>query len=50
MVWYNILAWVIIAVAFAVAIAWCIKRIICPTSHCESCDKECALRKKRYNN
>lgn len=46
MVWHEIFAWVIIIAAFIAAIAWCIKRIVCPPSKCDSCDKSCMLRKK----
>ena len=50
MSWHEIIAWVVIGISFVVAGVWAIKRIVCPTSHCESCDKECALRKRRHNN
>ena len=46
MEWHEIIAWIIIAVAFIVATAWCIKRIVCPTSRCGSCEKECAFKRK----
>jgi len=46
MEWHEVVAWVIIAAAFIVAVVWCIKRIICPTSRCEHCDKKCAFKRK----
>jgi hypothetical protein len=49
MEWYEVLAWVIIAVAFVTAAVWCIRRIVCPTSQCENCDKDCALKRKKTN-
>lgn len=45
MAWHEILAWGIIAVAFVVAAAWCIRRIMCPTTKCNDCNKECRYRK-----
>lgn len=45
MEWHEILAWVIIAAAFAATAVWCIRRIVCPTSHCAECSKECALKR-----
>ena len=49
MEWHDILAWVVIGAAFVVAAVWVVKRIICPESHCESCDKKCALRERKNN-
>ena len=46
MAWHEILAWVIIAVAFVVAVAWVIRKITCPASRCEGCDKDCPSRKR----
>ena len=46
MAWHELLAWGIIAVAVIVAVAWCVKLIVCPQSKCASCTKECALRRK----
>ena len=46
MVWQEILAWAVIVAAFAVAVVWCVRRIVCPASKCDSCDKSCMLRKK----
>ena len=45
MAWHEILAWVVIAVAFILAVAWCIKRIVCSKSRCEGCDKSCPLKR-----
>ncbi|MBR2032707.1 MAG: hypothetical protein IKA04_10940 [Alistipes sp.] len=46
MEWHEIIAWIIIAVAFIVATAWCIRRILCPKSKCAGCDKDCRYRRK----
>ena len=45
MAWHEILAWVVIAVAFIMAAAWCIRRIVFPSSRCKNCDKDCILRR-----
>ena len=47
MAWHEILAWVIMISAAVIALAWCIKLIICPASRCEGCDKKCVLREKQ---
>ena len=47
MEWHEVLAWVVIGAAFVVAAAWVVKRIFCPESRCESCDKECALKRNK---
>ena len=44
MAWHEILAWVIIVAAFALAIAWCIRRFTCPASECDKCNKNCNKR------
>ena len=46
MEWHEILAWTIIAAAFVAIIVWLVRKIICPSSRCEGCDKECSFRKK----
>ena len=46
MAWHEILAWAVIVAAFAMAVVWCVRRIVCPASKCDSCDKSCMLRKK----
>lgn len=49
MEWHEVVAWVIIAVAATVAIAWCVKRIVCPASSCEGCNKDCSRRQTNNN-
>lgn len=50
MVWHEILAWVIIVVAFALATAWCIQRFTCPASECDKCEKKCNKQIKQTDN
>ncbi len=50
MEWHEIVAWVVIAVAFIVAAVWAIRRIVCPASKCEGCDKECRYRRDNNQN
>lgn len=45
MVWHEILAWVVIAVAIVVTVVWFIKLIACPKSACKGCNKRCILNK-----
>lgn len=49
MEWHEVLAWTLIVAAFVVAVAWCIRRILCPSSKCENCDKDCALKRVNKN-
>ena len=46
MEWHDILAWVVIVAAAATAVVWLIRRLICPTTHCEGCNKNCILKHK----
>ena len=44
MAWHEILAWMIIVIAFGVAIVWCVRRFACPASECDKCNKNCKRR------
>ena len=44
MAWHEILAWMVIVIAFGVAIMWCVRRLTCPASECDKCDKDCKKR------
>ncbi|MBR1961504.1 MAG: hypothetical protein IKA26_00925 [Alistipes sp.] len=47
MAWHEVIAWIIIVAAFVATAVWCIRRIFCPASHCESCSKDCRYRKEK---
>ncbi|MBQ5690919.1 MAG: hypothetical protein IIV24_05455 [Alistipes sp.] len=44
MVWHDVVAWVVIVAAVLAAVVWCVRRIICPVSHCEGCTRDCKRR------
>ena len=46
MAWHEVIAWIIIVVAVITALIWLLRRIFCPQSRCEGCDKSCPKRRK----
>ena len=49
MEWHEILAWAILTVVAIMVIVWLVKAIVCPSSRCEGCDKDCKFRETKQH-